>query len=465
MTLQRLSFSVVAEQQLFLGAGPQVGNRRMSEAWVTGATLRGALAQLWLFEFGTPDQRFHELFDGSLRWPALLPRHTVLVPMSVRRCKYRPEPGCRTVAVDQFDPEAKPEQNCPVCDGSLELAKGELMELGVRRVATTSRTTVSLNADETAADGELFTRDGLPAGTELAGSTVLPAALDRSLAEWLTSLTGRTIQLGGRRSVAGRARLDAVAVHPEEVRALVAGTRLALRLISPAVVLDDQGATSTTAAAFLDSTGLRGKVQPEHRRAYLRSAHLGGWNGLAGTPRPTDTGLAAGSTVVVQVTTAGGISAAELERVLQDGVGVRQSEGFGELDVSLHVWVPPPATAVAPAGTSTELTLTESAQTFVDLVGEQEPTAVEQWGRTEIARWFADRLRSAAQQVRDDRTLDRAQLASTMANDRRLRDVPVAVEDAYLAVLADTATDDRILLFASLWLDDIRFAVDQREQS
>lgn len=464
MSIERLRFAVRAEQTLFLGAGPQIGNRRTSDRSLAGSALRGAIAGLWLSEFGAPDGRFHELFDSGLRWPTLHPRHTAVVPLSVRRCKYRPEPGCDTVAIDQFAPDtAEQPTTCPVCNKTLELAKGELMTLTIGHPPRTiSRTTVTLGHDETADDGGLFTRDGLPAGTELEGATVLPRQLDSAIDAWLRSLEGRSIRVGGRKSVAGQATIVRSTIESDAVTDLGAGQTVAIRLVSPAIVLDASGATTLDPHALVAGTAFAGHVELVERSAFLRPTSIGGWNGLAGTPRPTDSGIVAGATVVVRVTAGQGIPAATVERTLRQGVGVRQDEGLGEVEIATHQWTPQIAAGSDPTAAPGEPTSNPRIEALIELVRNHAPRATgSRLTRDEVARWFAGRLRTTSQRLREDIGIDRDELAYEAAQDRRLRDVSQAVEDAYLAIVADSTIDHTALVLASRRLEQIHFEQDR----
>lgn len=332
----RLHIRIEARQPLLLGNGPQVGNHRDSSEHLPATTLRGALATLWRRDFGEPTDVFHELFGNSLRWPTLLPDEHVIVPLSVAVCKYGGEPGCSAFAIDRLVPDADHEVACPVCHGPSEMSKGRLAAVregaGLRKVTTT---TTKLTAQEVAKSGDLFSRDGLAIGSVLVGTTTLDPTLSNAARDWIRRLEGRSIRLGGRSSVAGHATLRSISLTEETVTTRFAkGDRLALRLQTPAVVLDSTGAPSTRAADLLASSTIHDKVQLVDRGTFIRTTTTAGWNALAGVPRPQEVALTAGTTLLVTVTEPSGLTAEQVTEFLLAGVGTRAADGFGLVELS-----------------------------------------------------------------------------------------------------------------------------------
>lgn len=331
------------------GDGPQVGNHRAASIAIPGSTVRGAMASLWLRDHpgrAGEDPVFQELFDSTVRWPALDPMGSAVIPLSVRRCKYRPDSGCRDVLVDSafsIDGEhAGFAQHCHVCGGPLELSKGELESFaGVAQVRPLTRTSVQLDEDETAAHGALFSRDGIAADGRLSGRAPIttPLISDEARA-WLRGLVGRMVRVGGRRSVAGGLEITGAEIDTTIAGAVAAGTRLAMRAAQPVILLDAFGAPSTDPVEFIARTHLTG-LRPIDTGTFLRTAPHGGWNGLAGLPKSVDTALVMGSTLVVE--TDRELSADEVAGLLRRGIGPRASEGFGALSIDSAHWEPPVA--------------------------------------------------------------------------------------------------------------------------
>jgi CRISPR-associated protein Csx10 len=332
-----------------VGDGPQVGNHRAASIAIPGSAVRGAMASLWLRDHpgrAGEDPVFQELFDSTVRWPALDPTGSAVIPLSVRRCKYRPDSGCRDVLVDvafSVDGEhAGLVQLCPACGGPLELSKGELESFaGGPQVRTLTRTSVQLDEDETAAHGALFSRDGIAADGRLSGRAPIttPLISDEARA-WLLALVGRMVRVGGRRSVAGGLEITDAEIDTTTVGAVAAGTRLAMRAAQPVILLDAFGAPSTGPVEFIARTHLTG-LRPIDTGTFLRTAPHGGWNGLAGLPKSVDTALVVGSTLVVE--TERELSADEVAGLLRRGIGPRASEGFGALSIDSAHWAPPVA--------------------------------------------------------------------------------------------------------------------------
>jgi CRISPR-associated protein Csx10 len=65
---------------------------------------------------------------------------------------------------------------------------------------------------------------------------------------------------------------------------------------------------------------------------FARSSRNDGWLNRWGLPRPSYTGIAAGSCMVLQVT--GTISAGEIATLASEGIGERRAEGYGELSIN-----------------------------------------------------------------------------------------------------------------------------------
>lgn len=438
--MEQFEMTVTAQQALFLRSAPRAGNRQTTTTTITGSTLRGAVAALWLAEHGQPDAVFRELFETGVVWPTLRPHGHELVPMSVRRCKYRGQPQCNTTAFDTFQAQApsaqEVEATCPVCGGPLELSKGDLVPTGSgNRVATVTRTNVSLTDAETARDGELFSRDAVAVGTRLQGRAPLPNALSPQAKTWLNGLAGRRLRVGGRRSVAGSITIDGVSWPAlDTLTTTPQGHRVALRLATPAIVLDVFGATTTAADHLLLGTPLEGRLAVDANASLIRPETAGGWNALAGLPRPDDTAWSAGSTVVAQVTDPAGITGDEWLAFVLHGVGTRRSEGFGTITVDSEAWRFPAATASRPEPTARTA---PQQPALLELVREL-PGGDDE--RADAADWFTGRLRDFAGQLRDATTGDtRASMADDAMRERRLRRYAAPIVEAYYVVLADSA--------------------------
>lgn len=429
-----LNLSVAARQALFLRSAPRAGNHQTTATSVSGSTVRGALAALWLADHDQPDDVFRELFEGGVAWPALRPVGHVVVPMSVRRCKYRPQPGCEATAHDTFmSPSRQPDQpepTCTVCGGPLELSKGDLVATIREAVPeTVTRTSVQLEDSETAKDGQLFSRDALAAGTRLDGAAPLPRPLSHPARRWIEGLEGRTLRVGGRRSVAGAVRVEHVAWSSLATPAATpTGTQVALRLVTPAVVLDAFGATTTQPQHLLRGTVLEHHLKVNAAASFVRPEIVGGWNALAQLPRPDDTAWSPGSTVIAEVVHPSGISGDLWAAFVAAGVGTRRSEGLGGLEASTQAWR-------CPTVSNDEAATTQSAAhvdwPLIELVSE-----LPRPDREDASDWFAGRLSGFARRLRTPNP-DRNRLADEALTERRLRQYSAPLVEAYYDTLVD----------------------------
>lgn len=451
----RLHIRVEARQQLLLGSGPQVGNHRESNDRLPATTLRGSLAALWLRDFGDPTDEFHELFGGSLRWPTLLPNDHVIAPLSVAVCKYQSQPECSGFAIDRLEPDADHEASCPSCEGPTEMSKGRLVPVrqgaAFRKVTTT---TTELTEQEVAKSGDLFSRDGLAIGSVLVGTTTLRPTLSAGAKEWIRRLEGRSIRLGGRASVAGQATIRSVTLAEETVTSRFAqGDRLAIRVQTPAVVLDSSGAPSTRPGDLLASSTLDGKVTLVDRGTFIRTTTTAGWNALAGVPRPQEVALDAGSTVLVTVTEPSGLSSEQVAEFLVTGVGIRSGDGLGLAELSAEPWTPG---WTAGANDVHDQPTPGTILTFLSLLDGQGPGQgpVDQ----EMAKWFRKQFLELATVLRNNPAADRQDLRTEKLKERSLRDVPRPVEEAYGDVIADSAVTPTELESAARELDVLSFS-------
>jgi CRISPR-associated protein Csx10 len=434
--VSRLHVHAVSTQTLLLASDPQVGNRRGSQREISGTTLRGALAALWIRRHGEPDDAFHQLFDGSVAWPTLRPADHVAVPLSVRRCKYRPKPDCDRTAVDVFGTVATDDSTrCPVCGGFLELAKGELINTaGGSSAVLTSRTASALTATETAADEQLFTRLGMPRGTRFSGTSTLPEAPGQESLEWIGQLAGVEIRVGGRRSVNGNVRIEKIGVDNDYVTTSIsAGSKVAVRLVTPAIVIDRYGAPSSTPESLLAGLDHRGALRlaasADGRPAgFLRPVQISGWNALAGIPKVTETGLAAGSTLICE--TSEPLSPEDVARIVGVGVGTRKNEGFGEVRIDSDPWTVPFSSESASGDTSVE----EQAKQESEI----------EWRIRQISDlnerrvhydWVIDRLRSGAAALRQRPTSTGQELVEEIRDLRSTRSINRSVIEATVATL------------------------------
>jgi CRISPR-associated protein Csx10 len=339
-----IRIDVTAQQVLHLGVSPDAGWLTDTHRFVPGSVLRGALAATWLAVHRGPnpdttgDAEFQRLFEGPIRYGPLYPSDMALRPLSVYGCKYPVDRACREYAHDAaFD--GSPPSRCPRCGTSPTAAsKGAVHGAGVAE-----HTRVRLDELERAADGQLFTRRALPAGTRLTG------LVDGDI-RWLGEDEWH-IRLGGRRSTAGLATLRA---SQEPRPAAFDGydaerCRLVVRLLAPGIFVDAYGQPSWL-PDHREISQLLG-VPTEVDAMFARPTLVSGWHARANLPKSQDFAIAAGSVIVLRFDH-GQPEHAGLDRLWRAGLGLRRAEGNGW--ISLQRWTTPvttPASAPAPSST------------------------------------------------------------------------------------------------------------------
>lgn len=406
--IDMIELRAVAEAPVTMGVTPEVGNLVDTHLVVPGTVVRGALAAAWIREHGAPSdlpeaarRQFCELFERGPLYGPLMPEGAAIEPLSVLRCKYRPEPGCRTFACDLAAEDSQPDV-CPVCGGPLEAGKGGV--IGIRAVEVT-RTAIDTGTGR-AAEGQLFTRRALPAGTVFKGRI-------RGDGEWLRTIEDRPAWFGGRRTVAGRVRLTASpsTMTPPAPRD---DGRIVLRLASPAVFVDD--ATRPLPQFSAADLSHRLGVPVTIERQWRRPIRVGGWHAAAGLPKPQEVALAAGSTAVIRPTEA--VRADVLARLEHSGVGLLRREGYGAVAVNPLPWRPPLAESEAAA---------DAADPTVALADDVLRT-LEPADR----RWLIDLLKERLLDI-ERGTASRA--VDELDTSRRTRGMPVSTRDLLRSAL------------------------------
>lgn len=319
---------------------------------VPGWVVRGALAGRWIRQYGQPSEgssrraEFLELFEGAVRFGPMLVDGSTIEPLSVAACKYPQGAECAAVFIDLAVAEA---DACPHCNGPLEGLKGS-----VRGVHVNSRARVSLDSTERARDGSLFTREEIPAGAILKGLV----AGDHP---WLAGLTNETLWFGGRRSTSGRADLSAAAGASATPGPSAPGT-VVVRCVSPLIAVDRfaRPVLQPDSRELAEALGV-GESSLRLQRRFVRPVAVGGWHLASGLPKPREVAVAAGSTFVYE---AQGVSDADLRRLAGSGLGLRQREGFGWIEVNPTPWSPP--AEGAPAQVAQRGSLTSTALILLD---------------------------------------------------------------------------------------------------
>lgn len=321
---------VTLRQPAQIGVKSRQDNVLGTMEYIPGSAVRGALAAAWLTRNGVPRpgtperEEFLELFEGGIRYGALLQPGTEFMSLAVFGHKYDPKPGCRVVDYDLAMGEVLPPDSlCPECDSPIEQLKG----LRGKRGAPRRRTSVAIDDDGTAREGALFTRETLSAGREFRGTVTGPDAALAVLADL------RQVRIGARRTTHG---LADIAIRPgggPPVPQRRDDRTLVVRLRSPGIFTDDHGRPSRDPSPA-ELTMALGGVPARVAERWTRWEQAGGWHMASGLPKPQELTVAAGSTYVIY--TERMVSDSALAAFSARGLGLRRHEGFGDL-------APPPA--------------------------------------------------------------------------------------------------------------------------
>lgn len=416
--------TLTARQPLSLGTRHNPGTVvHRTHRHVRGTTLRGALAQVWIAHHGRPDQlattdpalldRFVELFERHVRYGPLYPDGWSLVPLSVRRCKYRTEPGCARWSADEaFEAEGGAEA-CGVCGGPAEPSKGRLerWDADDPRPLLRQSTHVELTPEGVAAKGQLYAREAIRAGTTFTGELTLPDDLSAPAREWLVA--ERSVRLGGRGSTSG---LATFATRPAPTRPPATGRRLALRFTSPGLLVDACGlpALGPSEEELSDLLGTGVTIT----RVWVRHERVGGWNRATNLPKPEELAVSAGSTFLLACEREP--QPARLAALHAAGLGLRRNEGYGSVRVDAEPWTPPPPRPTATAEAETGAAGPEAAGTGAGEAGgtaEDDTTSPAGIARvlndTGYGPWLLNKLRDYVSTRRSGRAPHTDLLAAT----------------------------------------------------
>jgi CRISPR-associated protein Csx10 len=316
---------------LILRQPAQLGDRARDDFVLTtmdylpGAVARGALAGAWIAANGEPTgagrAEFLRLFEGGVRYGALLRPGTEADSLAVVRHKYKPDDGCEVVDYDRAAGDAPPTR-CPDCGSPLEPARpGLFTDNPAETPKTRRRTSVAIGESGVARRGQLFTRETLPAGESFTGTLIADDPDDLTLLQKLGQ-----VRVGGRRTTHGLADI-AIGDQPPPGPQQLDATTLVLRLRTPGVFTDDLGRPSPQ-PGDAELTRVLGAAARVTRR-WTRWQEVSGWHVASGLPKPAELAVAAGSAFIVESERE--VAPLALERLVRRGVGLRRHEGFGDL--------------------------------------------------------------------------------------------------------------------------------------
>lgn len=321
----RYQLTLRFETPFSVGIGNEALFHTTTQRVIPGATLRGALAALWWRRFDSAAD-FAALFDDDLLVTQAVPEGAVLRTTSEVICKYRATTECGEVVYDRAlfvaSGEALDAGVCPRCGGPLTAKPGwtDLPD-PVRRGR------VELEANETAKEGQLYSRDYVAKGTRYIAEIETSADLS-----WLNDATVRIGQ--GRSQDRGRALAT---VAPLEEKPLTWHDRpVAIHLTSPAIITNQWGAPSLGLDDIereLQRVSGDENLTLNRRPEWVRSELVTGWHGRSNLPKVPDWAFAPGASFVVD-----GLTADGWRQLRRCGIGWRRIDGYGQL--ALTGWEP-----------------------------------------------------------------------------------------------------------------------------
>jgi CRISPR-associated protein Csx10 len=319
----------VSELTLALRQPAQIGDRPRddfvlsTQEYLPGTVVRGAFAAAWIARYGPPAPgtprraEFVRLFEGGVRFGALLRPGTEPGSLAVAGHKYRPDPArCQVVDYDRARGDDPPLQ-CPDCGSPLEHATG----LDGGRPAVNRRTSVAISESGVALRGQLFTRETISPGQGFAGTLIADDPADLDILRDLGP-----VRVGGRRTTHGLAEVGIRDGAPPAPQRLTE-TTLVVRLRSPGIFADSHGRPRREPGPA-ELTGVLG-VPARVARRWTRWQEVGGWHLASGLPKPAELAVCAGSAFMIEAERP--VADVALDALARRGVGLRRHEGFGDL--------------------------------------------------------------------------------------------------------------------------------------
>lgn len=256
--------------------------------YIPGTVVRGAFAAAWLAcngvsRPGTPQrEEFLRLFEGPVRFGALLRTGTEFAPLSLMVHKY---PATDECAITEYDRAAVGDAP-PVCEDCKSPFEPQRVQLRGGPSGKKRRASVSIDESGVARSGQLFTRESLQAGQDFTGTLVAPEAADLEI---LRSLG--PIRVGGRRTTHGLATVSITQSSAPPSAQVRDDGKLVIRLRSPAIFIDRHGRPipEPDQAELTDVLGTAAKVE-DH---WFRWQQAGGWHVASGLPKPAEVAVAA----------------------------------------------------------------------------------------------------------------------------------------------------------------------------
>ena len=328
------SYLLTPLSRVSVGRGDEVRFLKRMQDIVRGSGIRGALGAAWWSDIdpghehiakNDMQQSFDDLFANNMHVRQAVPwrngREADFVPVSTLLCKYQNQPDCRDFRFPSAE-KTDQQENCPACGGNLRYGKG----WSVPSDWSTNVTTTALTERGVALEQNLFSREVFKGDVTFQGTLRInrESPYYDMAVKWIT--TDRRISIGGKRSVLGRVSWKATKMDtpPPNVTPPQDSNLVALYLRSPAILVDDLGFPELDLKEWLlDRASHGGEVVD----TWIRPTTESGWNSIAGMPKPTEWAIAPGSAALLRGWDT------ETLRDLGQGIGLRQNEGFGEVQL------------------------------------------------------------------------------------------------------------------------------------
>jgi hypothetical protein len=354
-----------------LSSEPAMGNETETLHYIPGSIVRGILATTYLSHGGQPDTLFQEIFwQDKICFPYLYPERMRPLPLSAYTCKTDPGFSHDQNLVENEDThgvwdllfenlhgfQGDARRRCTKLDcGKAPLKAHTGFYKGREPVLKSAsidkriqmRTAISPELGS-ALEASLHSREELPAGTIFYGlltatDDALWEKLKQRLPEKIIGFTGK--QRSGKMELVIQST-GGVQPRPNFFN-LPGDNQLlysTLTLTSDTVLIDPLLRPVVTLTPNIikdpDQVGFPANVPISIKKAFCATRRVSGWNNVGQIFKADDIALKAGSTFLLEVpANTRGVVQGWMEKVTITGIGLRRSEGFGQVrfDEPLHM--------------------------------------------------------------------------------------------------------------------------------
>lgn len=373
IAMKRLRISMVSKSPFSIASSRAVGNVLQSLDFVPGATIRGALAGMWL-KGNKPDNDFKEIFTGGkVAFGNFYIQAAKPIPLSAFSCKYyggfkedEDKHGVEDILISLVKGETIPEglERCKYedikaekpCHAPMKKFRGYYLEdisSGSLKSAQVNKRLIYHTAisptSETALEGAIYSQEVIEAGQRFQGDIwVYDDALLTRIEDFIKNL--ETFYVGSDKST-GLGRFEMPSdpevsdvSDKEKLRGRVSDfnerlgpndgkTYVSITLQSDAIITNEFMGYKT----FIEPEDL-GIPEAEFAHGVADTKLLQGWNAMTGLPKEDMIAIEKGSVFVFRMNNLNDVLDG-LYQAETRGIGKRRGEGFGRLTVcdSFHL--------------------------------------------------------------------------------------------------------------------------------